>query len=133
MPFSFAPVMPDMDQFLPSTIRPWVEQEFCIEGVLAAGGGNLVGTVFPALAHADYNSAQGEEVWHCIAQTLGSLSNHGTATRERLWGFDHGMLCTVRREDGLWIGVFTSMQIADEAALTLRAKLDAFKVQDFRE
>ena len=123
--------MLDMDQLIPSTVRPWVEQELCIEGVLAAGGGNLAGAVFPALAQPEFNSAQGEEVWQCIAATLGSLSDHGTATREMLWGFDAGMLCTVRREDGLWLGVFTSMQIADEAALTLRAKLDAFKVLEF--
>jgi hypothetical protein len=112
-------------------MRPWIERELSIDGVLAAGGGNFAGTVFPALAQSDFGSAAGQDVWSCLAETLSGLLNHGGATGEMLWGFDAGVLCTVRRNDGLWMGVFTSPHLGDEAALALRAKLDAFKVMEF--
>jgi hypothetical protein len=108
-----------------------MEREFVISGVLAAGGGNLGGTVFSALAEGEFVLAHNEEIWRCVAGALDSLRAHGGATREMLWEFEQAILCTVRRDDGLWIGVFTAPHLSDESALAVRAKLDAFKQYDF--
>jgi hypothetical protein len=122
-----------MADSLPATMRAWVERELAIEGIFAAGGGNLGGNVFSAFAHGDLALALGEEVWRCLMEALDNLRTHGGATREMLWGFESGILCTLRRDDGLWLGVFTGPRLSDESALALRAKLDAFKVEPFGE
>jgi hypothetical protein len=120
-----------MAEPIPKALRSWLEQELAISGVMAAGGGNLGGTVFSAVADGEFVLAHNEEIWRCLAGALDSLRVHGSATREMLWGFEHAVLCTVRRDDGLWLGVFSTPHLDDEAALALRAKLDTFKTHDF--
>jgi hypothetical protein len=120
-----------MPENIPSGLRPWLEREFAIEGVLAAGGGSLGGTVFSAFAHGEFVLAHDQELWRCLAAALDGLRTHGGTTREMLWGFERAVLCTVRRDDGLWIGVLTIPHLGDESALALRSKLDAFKQHEF--
>ena len=112
-------------------MRAWIEREFALEGVLAAGGGNAGAAVFSAFASGEFVLAHNQEIWRCLAETLDNLRTHGAPTREMLWAFEHAVLCTIRRDDGAWLGVFTAPRLGDESALALRAKLDAFKQQNF--
>ena len=64
---------------------------------------------------------------------MARLQTSGAPVGELLWGFEHAVLCTVQREDGAWIGIFTVPKLNDQSALALRAKLDAFKEQKFGE
>ena len=112
-------------------MRSWVEREFALDGVLAAGGGLASGSVFAACASGEFVLAQNEEVWKSLAVALQKLQTQSLPTGEMLWAFEEAMLCTVQREDGAWLGVFTSKLLHDESALALRSSLDAFKQQDF--
>ena len=112
-------------------MRAWVEREFALDGVLAAGGGSAGAPVFSAFASGEFVLAHNEEIWRCLAETLENLRTHGAPSREMLWGFENAVLCTIRRDDGAWLGVFTAPDLGDESALAVRAKLDAFKQQEF--
>jgi len=112
-------------------MRSWIEREFALDGVLAAGGGGIDGRVFSAFAAGEFVLAHNDEIWRCLAVTVEKLRSLGVPTGEMVWGFEQALLCTIRREDGAWLGVFTSPQLRDESALTLRGRLDAFKQHDF--
>jgi len=112
-------------------MRAWVEREFALDGVLAAGGGSADAAVFSAFASGEFVLAHNKDVWKHLAETLESLRTHGAPTREMLWGFENAVLCTIRRDDGAWLGVFTAPHLGDESALAVRTKLDAFKQQNF--
>ena len=111
-------------------LRLWIEREFAHEGVLAVGGG-LGASGFPVYATAELLAAQNDEVWRQVAAMIAGLRAKGAPVSELLWGFEHAILCTMHRDDGLWLGVFTAPRLSDEAAVALRAKLDAFKEQTF--
>src|SRR3954463_13277878 len=113
------------------TMRAWIERELVIDGVLAAGGGGGEELVFSAVASGELVLAHNEEIWHCIADTVAKLRSTGAPVGELFWGFEQAMLCTVQRDDGAWLGVFTVSQLPDESALALRTKLDAFRQQPF--
>ena len=129
--FFSAPVTSDMSGQTPQTMRAWIEREFTLDGVLAAGGGSAGAPPFSAIASGEFVLAHDENVWRCLAETLENLRAHGAPTREMLWGFENAVLCTIRRDDGAWLGVFTAPRLGDESALAVRAKLDAFKQQNF--
>ena len=113
-----------------SAMRSWIERELAIDGVLAAGGGSD-GLVFSAFASGELVLAHNEEIWRCIAETIARLHAKGAPIGELFWGFEHAVLCTIQREDGAWLGVFTVPQLGDASALVLRTKLDAFRQQQF--
>ena len=108
-------------------MQSWIQREFAIQGVLAAGGSAENGKVFSVFASAELVLASNEEVWRSVGETVANLRQKNAPTGELLWGFEHALLCTVQREDGAWLGVFTVSSLSDEAALSLRSKLDAFK------
>ena len=112
-------------------MRAWLEREFALEGVLAAGGGSADASVFSACASGEFVLAHNEEIWRCLAETLEILRTHGAPSREMLWSFENAVLCTIRRDDGAWLGVFTAPDLGDESALAVRARLDAFLQQNF--
>ena len=111
-------------------LRLWIEREFAHEGVLAVGGGHGA-SAFPVYATGEWLAAQNDEVWRQVAAMIASLRAKGAPVGELLWGFEHAILCTMHRDDGLWLGVFTAPRLGDEAALALRAKLDAFREEKF--
>ena|ERR1041385_3543947 len=111
----------------------WIEREFAISGVLAAGGGVSNGPVFSAYASGELILAHNPKVWSCIAETIAQLAAKEVPVGELLWGFEEALLCTVQREDGAWLGVFTVARLNDESALALRMKLDAFRQQQFSD
>ncbi len=121
----------DMDDAKKTNMQSWFEQEFALDGVLAAGGGVSPTEVFAAFAAGEFVLASNEEVWRSIGESVQSVSAHGSPTGEMLWGFERALLCTIRRPDGAWLGVITEPQLRDDSALALRTKLDAFKQQDF--
>lgn len=112
-------------------LQSWMQREFALDGVLAAGGGTDLSSGFPALATGELVLAGGDEVWRTLAVTIRGLQASGAAVEELLWGFEHAILCTVLRPDGAWLGVFSTPKLSDDSALALRAKLDAFKEQAF--
>jgi len=112
-------------------MRSWIEREFALDGVLAAGGGGRDGKIFSAFASGEFVLAHNEEVWRCIAETISRLHVTGAPIGELFWGFENALLCTLQRDDGSWLGVFTAPQMRDESALVLRTKLDAFRQQQF--
>lgn len=111
-------------------LRLWIEREFAHAGVLAVGGG-VGSAAFPVYATGELLAAQNDEVWRQVAVMIAGLRAKGAPVGELLWGFEHAILCTMHRDDGLWLGVFTAPQLSDEVAVALRAKLDAFKEQEF--
>lgn len=113
------------------SVKSWVEREFVIDGVLAVGGGRPDGSIFSGFATGELVLAHNEAVWGAVAASLSRLQGGDTPVNELLWGFENFVLCTAQRTDGMWLGVFTVPKMTDEAALTLRAKLDAFKEQSF--
>ena len=115
------------------SMRSWIEREFAIDGVLAAGGGRGAAFLFSAFASGELVLGNDERVWRCVAENVAALHAQGAPVGELLWGFENAVLCTVCREDSSWLGVFTVPDLADEPALVLRSKLDAFKLQQFRE
>lgn len=112
-------------------MQSWIEREFALIGVLAAGGGCSDGTVFSSFASGEMVMAGNEDVWRGVAEAVASLQSKGASAGELLWGFEHAVLCTVQRDDGAWLGVFTVPNLKDEPALVLRSKLDAFRQQQF--
>ena len=112
-------------------MKSWIEQEFAIDGVLAAGGGLDGDPGFAAFASGELVLANNDELWRVVAENIARLQSHGISTAELLWGFENALLCTVQREDGAWIGVWTVPKLRDESALILRAKLDQFREQKF--
>lgn len=114
-----------------SSMKSWVEREFAFDGVLAAGGGTNLASGFSALAAGELVLAGDDEVWRTLAATLRELQASGAIVEELLWSFEHAILCTVLRADGAWLGVFSTPKLSDDSALALRAKLDAFKEQQF--
>lgn len=112
-------------------MQSWMEREFALNGVLAAGGGVDLSSGFSALATGELVMAGDDEVWRALAATLRGLNASGAVVDELLWGFEHAILCTVQRKDGAWLGVFSAPKLSDDSALALRAKLDAFKEQAF--
>lgn len=112
------------------SMRSWMEQELSIDGVLAAGGG-VGGQSFSAFASGELVLAHNEEIWRRIAEAIARLHAQGAPIGELLWGFEHALLCTIQRDDGAWLGVFTVPHLGDESALALRIKLDAFRQQQF--
>ena len=113
------------------TMESWMQREFALDGVLAAGGGADLSAGFSALATGELVLAGDDEVWRTLAATLRGLQASGAVVEELLWGFEHAILCTVLRADGAWLGVFSTPKLGDDSALALRAKLDAFKEQQF--
>jgi len=120
-----------MSEPVPSAMRSWIEQQFAINGVLAAGGGCVAAPAFPVFASGELVLAGNDEVWRFIGDTVARLHAQGAPVAELLWGFENAVLCTVHREDGAWLGVFTVPHLPDESALVLRARLDAFREQSF--
>jgi hypothetical protein len=114
-------------------MQSWIQREFAIQGVLAAGGSPGDGKVLCAFASAELVLAGNEDVWRGVAETVAALRQKGAPIGELLWGFEHAVLCTVQRDDGAWLGVFTAPHLSDESALALRSKLDAFKQLQFSE
>jgi hypothetical protein len=112
-------------------MKSWIERAFAIDGVLAAGGGLDGNSGFSAFASGELVMANNDEVWRSVAENFARLQPHETSIAELLWGFEHAVLCTVQRDDGAWIGVFTVSKLRDESALALRAKLDEFREQTF--
>ena len=112
-------------------MKAWIEHEFILDGVLAAGGGCDTASGFSAFANGELVMAHHDEVWRGVAASLARLHTTGAPVGELLWGFEHAVLCTVQRDDGAWLGVFTLPKLSDESALALRAKLDEFKQQPF--
>ena len=112
-------------------MKTWIEREFILDGVLAAGGGCDTASAFSAFATGELVMAHHDEVWQGVAVSIARLHTTGASVGELLWGFEHAVLCTVQRDDGAWLGVFTVPKLRDESALTLRAKLDEFKQQTF--
>lgn len=125
------PMMSDMADDMKKNMQLWFEREFALDGVLAAGGGVSATSVFSAFASGEFVLAHNEAVWRSIGETVQVVSAHGSPTAEMLWGFEQAVLCTIRRPDGAWLGVITEPQLRDDSALALRAKLDAFKQQNF--
>jgi hypothetical protein len=121
----------DMAHDLKKNMQSWFEREFALDGVLAAGGGVTATSVFAAFASGEFVLASNEEVWRHIGETIQAVSTHGAPTGEMLWGFERAVLCTIQRPDGAWLGVITEPELRDDSALVLRAKLDAFKQQNF--
>ncbi len=121
----------DMPDRVKSNMQSWFEREFALDGVLAAGGGTSANSFFAAFAAGEFVLASNEEIWRSIGETVQSVSAHGVPTGEMLWGFERAVLCTIQRPDGAWLGVITEPDLRDDSALALRAKLDAFKQQDF--
>ena len=113
------------------TIQSWLEQEFALDGVMAAGGGGDLSSGASALATGELVLAADEAVWRALGATLREMQRTGAEVEELIWSFEHAMLCTVLRADGAWMGVFTEQKLSDDSALALRAKLDAFKEQAF--
>jgi hypothetical protein len=114
-----------------SAMRLWIEREFRLDGVLAVVGGVDLGSGFAAIALGELVMANNDEVWRAIASGIVRLHPTGMPAGELLWGFEHAVLCTVLRDDGAWLGVFTVPKLNDQAALELRTKLDAFREQAF--
>lgn len=112
-------------------LETWMQRELALDGVLAAGGGADLSSGFSALANGELVLAGDDEVWRTLATTMRGLQASGAAVEELLWGFEHAILCTVLRADGAWLGVFSTPKLSDDSALALRAKLDAFKEQQF--
>ncbi len=112
-------------------MQSWISGELVLDGVLAAGGGLDLSHGFAALATGELVMASQDAVWQGIAAAVAQLQARGTPVGELLWGFEYAVLCTIQRSDGAWLGVFTVPKISDEAALALRARLDAFKEQPF--
>jgi hypothetical protein len=112
-------------------MKSWIECEFAIDGVLAAGGGLDGDSGFAAFASGELVLANNDEVWRLVAENIARLQSHGTSVAELLWGFENAVLCTVQREDGAWIGVWTVPKLPDQSALVLRAKLDQFRERQF--
>ena len=108
-------------------LKSWIEREFAIDGVLAAGGGMDAGSGFAAFASGELVLANNDDVWRAVAENLGHLQSQGLSVEELLWGFENAVLCSVQREDGAWVGVFTVPKLRDQSALALRAKLDEFR------
>jgi hypothetical protein len=113
------------------TMESWMQREFALDGVLAAGGGTDLSAGFSALATGELVLAGDDEVWRTLAATMRELQACGAAVEELLWGFEQAVLCTVLRADGAWLGVFSTPKLSDDSAMALRAKLDAFKEQAF--
>lgn len=111
--------------------RSWIEQEFALDGVLATGGGHADGSVFAAHATGEFVLAHNDDIWQSLAAVMQKLQTQSLPTGELLWTFEEAVLCTVQREDGAWLGVFTSTLLSEESALALRVRLDAFKQHDF--
>jgi hypothetical protein len=124
-------VIIEMSDARHNAMRSWVEQEFALDGVLAVGGGHADGSVFAAQASGEFVMAHNDEIWKSLGAALQKLQTHSLPTGEMLWSFEESMLCTLQRDDGAWLGVFTSKLLPDESALTLRSALDAFKQKDF--
>jgi hypothetical protein len=114
-------------------MQTWIQREFAIDGVLAAGGGRDLAQGFSSLATGELVLAGDAEVWRAIANAVARLQATGMPVEELLWGFEQAVLCTVQRADGAWLGVFTVPKLKDASALALRAKLDAFKAREFEE
>lgn len=112
-------------------MKSWIEREFSLEGVLAAGGGSGTASAFSVFATGELVLAHNEEVWRGVAASLARLQTTGAPVDELVWGFERAMLCTIQRDDGAWLGVFTVSLLPDGSALALRAKLDEFKEQTF--
>ena len=129
--FFSGPVIIEMSDAGNKALQSWIGQEFALDGVLAAGGGHADGSVFAAQASGEFVLAHNDEIWQSLAAVMQKLQTQSLPTGEMLWTFEEVMLCTVQREDGAWLGVFTSRLLPDESALALRAKLDAFKEQQF--
>jgi hypothetical protein len=124
-------MMFDMSDVVKKNMQAWFEREFALDGVLAAGGGVSATSVFAGYAAGEFVLASNEEVWRSIGETVQAVSAHGAPTGEMIWGFERAVLCTIRRPDGAWLGVITEPDLRDDSALALRAKLDAFKQQNF--
>lgn len=108
-------------------LKQWMEREFALDGVLAAGGGTDLSSGFSAIATGELVLAADDQVWRTIAANLANIQSTGLPPGELLWGFENAILCTVQRADGAWVGVFTAPRLKDSAAMAVRAKLDAFK------
>jgi hypothetical protein len=115
----------------PRAMKSWMEKEFALDGVLAAGGGMDLDSGFSALATGELVLAADDEVWRAVAATLHGLHASGAVVDELLWGFENAVLCTIKRNDGAWLGVFSAPKLSDDSAFALRARLDAFKEQAF--
>ncbi|HWN96922.1 MAG TPA: hypothetical protein VNT99_17975, partial [Methylomirabilota bacterium] len=102
-----------MNKNQPTTMQAWIEREFAICGVLAAGGGRRDGHVFSSFASGELVLAGNEDVWRGVAETVAVLQSKGAPAGELLWGFEHAVLCTVQRDDGVWLGVFTVPNLKD--------------------
>lgn len=131
MPSSSAPMMSDMTADTLKNMKSWCERELALDGVLAAGGGSSASAVFCAVATGEFVLAHNDDVWRSIGETVQVIGTHGSPTGEMLWGFERAVLCTVRRPDGVWLGVVTEPELRDDSAVALRLRLDAFKQQDF--
>ena len=112
-------------------MKSWIERECALDGVLAGGGGLGATSGFSAFASGEMVLAGNDEAWRIIGGNLAHLADTGAPVEELLWGFEHAVLCTVQRADGVWLGVFTVPKLPDESALALREKLDDFKQQNF--
>ena len=114
------------------TLQSWLEREFALDGVMAAGGGGDLSSGVSAIATGELVLAGDEAVWRAIGAALHEMQRTGAAVEELVWSFEQAILCTVLRADGAWLGVFTESKLSDDTALALRDKLDAFKRQKFK-
>jgi hypothetical protein len=108
-------------------LRKWCAEHLSGEGLLAVGGGFSDGETFTTHVAPEFVLAHNEELWREIAATLAKVRETNTPGDDLVWQFEGALLCSARRNDGAWLGVFLSLEGGNQLAEATRMKLDEFR------
>jgi hypothetical protein len=107
-------------------IARWIESAFAPNEFLAIGGGFADGTIFHHGAAHEFSACLDDACWKAILETVKRLCSNDCDARSGSWVFENAILWVNTREDGTWLGVFTSRDLTDDDRAQLRQRLDAF-------
>jgi len=106
----------------------WIEGAFPLGDSLAVGGGFADGTIFHHEATREFSACMDDACWQAILELVKRLASNECDARCASLVFENAILWVSTRNDGSWIGVFTSRQLSDGARVALRGRLDHFAV-----
>ena len=108
-------------------MRSWIEQELIFDEVLAVGGGSADSSAFGKFVAPLFGRGCNEEIWQCIADAILHLRIEGMPVDELVWTFEDAKLWCVGRDDGAWLGVFTSTALPKDSAEILARRFAEFR------